>query len=166
MTKVLVEGVGWVSSVIVLEWSTKAVVGHDAGLRCMAIHWLEALDMAVNGQFPPGARGQGGAIMSDHGCQPTSTAFMQACATWEIHQAFTRDHNPQGNADTERFRRTLNEECLWWQEWTCPLQLIRALKDWLAHDHDHDLHSALGYQSPRPFEQEYLNRHRPPFVAA
>ena len=75
MTKVLVEGVGWVSIVIGLDWYTKVVVGHDAGLRCTAQHWLEALDMAVNRQFPQGARGQGVSLMRDNGCQPTSTDF-------------------------------------------------------------------------------------------
>jgi putative transposase len=66
-------------------------------------------------------------LMSDHGCQPTSTTFMQACATLEIHQTFTRDYNPKGHADTECFMRTLKEECLWLQEWTCPLALVSAL---------------------------------------
>jgi putative transposase len=80
---------------------------------------------------------------------------MQACATLEIHQAFTSYNNPKGNADTERFMRTLKEECLWLQEWTCPLELIRALKDWLTHYNEHYLHSTLGYQSPRQFERDY-----------
>jgi putative transposase len=122
--------------------------------------------MAVNQQFPQGARGQGVSLMSDHGAQPTSTAFMQACATLEIHQAFTSDHNPKGKADTERFMRTLKEACLWLQAWACPLELIHALKGWLTHDNEYDLHSTLGYQSPRQFERDELNRHSPPFVAA
>ncbi len=84
-------------------------MGHDAGPRCTATQGLAALDMAVNGQFPQGARGQEVSLRSDNGWQPTSTAFMRACATLEIHQAFTRDNNPQGNADTERFMRTLQE---------------------------------------------------------
>ena len=54
--------------------------------------------------------------MSDHGCQPTSLAFMKACSTLGIHHAFTSDNNPKGNADTERVIRTLKEECLWLQE--------------------------------------------------
>jgi putative transposase len=166
MTKVLVEGMGWVYIVIVLDWYTKVVVGHYAGLRCTGQQWLEALDMAVNRQFPDGVRGQGVSLMSDNGCQPTSTAFMQACATLKIHQAFTSYNNPKGNADTERFMRTLKEECLWLQEWTCPLELMRALKDWLAHYNEYYLHSALGYQSPRQFERDYLNHHSPPFAAA
>jgi putative transposase len=166
MTKVLVEGVGWVYVVIGLDWYTKVVVGYYTGLRCTAIHWLEALDMAVNRQFPHGARGRGVSLMSANGCPPTSAAFMRACATLESHQAFTRDHNPKGNADTERFRRTRKEECLWRQEWTCPLELPRALKNWLAHYNAHYLQSTLGYQSPRPFERDCLNLHSPPFVAA
>jgi putative transposase len=165
MTKVSVEGVGWVSIVIGLDWHTKVVVGHYAGLRCTAPQWLEALDMAVNGQFPQGARGREVSLMSDHGCQPTSAVFMRACATLESHQAFTSYKNPKGNADPERFMRTLKEGCLWLQEWTCPLELIRALRDWLTHYNEHYLHSALGYQSPRQFERASLG-HRPPYVAA
>jgi putative transposase len=87
-------------------------VGYHVGLQCTAMHWLEALDTAVNRQFPQGARGQGVSLMRDNGCQPTSTALMQACTSLEIHQAFTSYNNPKGNADTERFMRTLKEECL------------------------------------------------------
>jgi putative transposase len=105
MTKVLVQGFGWVYIVIVLDWYTKAVVGHYAGIRCTARRWLEALDRAVNGRFPNGARDQGLALMSDNGCQPTSMASMEACSTMGIHQTFTSDNNPKGNADTERFMR-------------------------------------------------------------
>ena len=57
MTKVLVEGFGWVYIVVVLDWYTKKIVGYYAGLRCTAQQWLAALDMAVNRQFPDGARG-------------------------------------------------------------------------------------------------------------
>jgi putative transposase len=166
MTKVLVEGVGWVYIVIVLDWCTKAVVGYYAGLQCLGKHWLEALDMAVNGRFPHGAGEQGLALMSDNGCQPTSMAFMKACSTLGIHQTLTSDNNPKGNADTERFMRTLKEECLWLQAWTCPFELIRALKNWLTHDNEQYLHSALEYQAPRQYERDYLNRHSTPFVAA
>jgi putative transposase len=166
MTKVMVEGVGWIYIVVVLDWYTKTIVGHDAGLRCTAQHWLQAIDMAVNRQFPQGARGQGLSLMSDNGCQPTATAFMQACSLLGIEQAFTSYNNPKGNADTERMMRTLKEECLWLHEWTCPLTVVSALESWIAGYNEHYLHSALGYKSPRQFEREYHRRHSPPFVAA
>jgi putative transposase len=166
MTKVLVSGFGWVYIVVVLDWYTKKVVGYHAGLQCPARHWLAALDTAVNRQFPHGARDQGLCLMRENGCQPPSTTFIRACSRLGIQQAFTSYGNPTGNADTERFRRTLKEECLWLREWTCPFPLMSAFIDWIDHSKEPYLHSALGYKSPRRFEQDDLNRHGPPFAAA
>jgi putative transposase len=166
MTKVMVQGVGWVYIVVVRDGYAKAVVGYEAGLRCATQQWLQALDRAVNRQFPHGAREQGLCLMSDNGCQPTSLAFVEACSTLGIHPAFTSYNNPKGNADTERFMRTLKEECLWLQDWTCPLHLMNALAHWITYDNEHYLHSALGYVPPRQFERDYHNHHSPPFAAA
>ena len=166
MTKVLVEGVGWIYIVVVLDWYTKMIVGYYAGMQCTSQHWLAALEMAVNRQFPMGVRGQGLALMSDNGCQPTSTAFMRACGSLGIQQAFTSDNDPKGNADTERVMRTLKEECLWLQEWTCPVPLASVLKTWVDDDNAHDLHSTLGYKPPRQFEREYYRSHGTQLPAA
>jgi putative transposase len=88
------------------------IVGYDAGMQCTSQHWLYALEMAVNRQFPNGARGQGLSLMSDNGCQPTSTAFLQVCGALGIQHAVTSFNNPKRNADTERVMRMLKEECL------------------------------------------------------
>jgi putative transposase len=166
MTKVMVEGLGWVAIVLVLDWCPKKSVDYYAGMPCTARPCLEALTMAVNRQLPDGARGQGVSLMSDNGCQPTSLAFMRAFATLESHQALTSDNNPKGHVDTERCMRTLKEECLWLHEWTCPLALIRTLAAWSDDYTEHYLHSALGYKTPRQVERDYDTRHSPPFVAA
>jgi putative transposase len=127
MTKVMVDGFGWVSIVLVWDGYTKKIVGYDAGVPCTARHWLAALDMAVSRQFPAGARDQGLSLMRDNGCQPTAGAFMKACSTLGIQQAFTSDHHPKGNADTERIMRTLREDCLGLQEWTSPLGSLNVI---------------------------------------
>lgn len=166
MTKVMVEGFGWVYIVLVLDWYSKKIVGCYAGRPCTARHWLEALEIAVNRQFPDGAPGQGVSLMSDNGCQPTSLAFMRACTTLEIHQAFTSDNNPKGNADTERCMWTLKEEYFWLQEWRCPFALGSALAAWIADYNEHYLPSSLGYKTPSQFERDCYTRHSTPFVAA
>jgi putative transposase len=166
MTKVLVQGFGWVYIVVVLDWYTKTIVGYSAGLQCKTQDWLRALDTAVNRQFHEGVRGRGVSLMSDNGCQPASTAFMQACGLLGIHQAFTSYNNPKGNADTERVMRTLKEECLRLQEWTCPFALVSSLEAWFDYYNEQYLHSALGYKPPRQFERDYYASHSPPFVAA
>jgi hypothetical protein len=91
---------------------------------------------------------------------------MQACASLEVHQAFTSYNNPKGNADTERGMRTLQEECLWLRQWTCPFELVRALENWITDYNEHDLHAALGYKPSRHFERAYYTSHSTPFVAA
>jgi putative transposase len=156
MTKVMVEGFGWVYLVVVLDWHTKKVVGHYAGLQARAWHWLVALNRAVNRQFPGGIEGQSLNLMADNGCQPTSLAFMRACAALSIHQVFTSYSNPKGNADTERFLRTLKEELVWLHEWTSPTAFFEALDRWLADYNASYLHSALGYRAPNAVEAEHL----------
>jgi putative transposase len=165
MTKVMIEGFGWVYLVVVLDWHSKKVVGHYAGLQARAWHWLVALNRAVNRQFPDGVRDRAPNLMADNGCQPTSLAFMRACAAMAIRQAFTSYSNPKGNADTERFLRTLKEELVWLREWTSPVAFFQALEHWLADYNASYLHSALGYRAPNVVEAEHLG-HATPLAAA
>jgi putative transposase len=157
MTKVMVEGFGWMYIAVVLDWYTKKIVGYYAGMQCRSKHWLEALDSAINQQFPDGICEHGLCLMSDNGSQPTSIGFMKACRQLSIHQAFTSYNNPKGNADTERIFRTMKEELIWLREWNSPFELADALSSWVTYYNGSYLHSALGYKSPIKFEEEYLN---------
>lgn len=151
------EGYGWVYVVVVLDWYSKKMVGHYAGEQAKSFHWQEALDRAVNRQFPFGVNGNGLHLMSDNSSQPTSVSFMKACRELEIHQAFTSYNNPKGNADTERVIRTMKEELLWPKEWTSPNQLTRELSLWVEKYNQTYLHSTLGYKTPNRFEENYHN---------
>lgn len=143
VTKVMIEGFGWVY----------------AGLQARAWHWLVALNRAVNRQFPDGIEGQGVNLMADNGCQPTSLAFMRACAAMGIRQAFTSYSNPKGNADTERFLRTLKEELVWLREWTSPAAFFAALERWLVdYDATYLLPSAECGRSRIPWPCHSLSR--------
>jgi hypothetical protein len=62
--------------------------------------------------------------------------------------------------------RTLKEECLWLQEWTCPCELMTALERGMAAYNEHYLPSALGDKPPRQFEREYYTSHGTQFTAA
>jgi putative transposase len=157
MTKVMVNGFGWMYIVVVLDWYTKKIVGYYAGMQCRNKHWLEALDMAVNRQFPGGVREHRLFLMSDNGSQPASISFMKACHDMEINQTFTSYNNPKGNADTERVFRTMKEEFIWLREWNSPFELADALGKWIEYYNGKYLHSTIGYKSPIKFEEEYQN---------
>ena len=166
MTKVLVESFGWVYVVVVLDWYTKKFVGYHIGLQATTAHWLAALDMAINRQFPNGVRDQDLHLMSDNGCQPTSVRFLATCGTLGIQQAFTSYNNPKGNADTERSIRTLKEECLWLREWSSPFAVGEALATWFEQFNVSYLHSSLGYRTPEQCEQQWISSHQTRFAPA
>jgi putative transposase len=158
MTKVMTER-GWVYIVIVLDWYTKKIVGHYSGTRATRREWLEALEKALNREYPQGVRGHGLKLMSDNGRQPTSLSFMKACSNLEVQQVFTSYNNPKGNADTERMIRTMKEELFWLREWESERELSLELNKWVDYYNRSYLHSAHGYCTPVQAEGDYDRNH-------
>lgn len=156
MTKIMTDS-GWVYVTLVLDWYSKVIVGYHVGYQSRAKHWLEALDMAVQNNFPYGARKQNLSLMSDNGCQPTSISFMKECSTLGIHQTFTSYNNPKGNADTERMMRTLKEELLWLQEWQSLGEIESVFLNWVNYYNNEYLHSTLGWNTPQSVHENHLN---------
>jgi len=156
MTKFIVNALGWVYLVLVLDWYTKKVVGWHISLRSKTADWKRALDMAVNREFPAGVRDAGLKLVSDNGSQPTSVSFMRDMASLGIEQIFTTYDNPKGNADTERMMRTIKEEVIWLNEFETLEQAKVTIGRWIENDYNRlYVHSALGYRSPEEFEALY-----------
>lgn len=156
MTKFLIPDVGWAYLVIVKDWFTKKCIGWHVDLFSRSAEWLKALNMAVLNQCPNGSRGMNIHLMSDNGSQPTSRAYMSACSLLEIKQAFTSYNNPKGNADTERFIRTIKEECIWLHEFSSLQEAREKIKISLEEYNSVYVHSALDGMSPIEFEQKWL----------
>ena len=148
MTKIITDA-GWVYVTIVLDWYSKKIVGYHIGYQSKTNHWLEALNMAVHNNFPEGIRGMDISLMSDNGCQPTSTSFMKECKLLEINQSFTSYNNPKGNADTERMMRTIKEECLWLEQWQSLQEIQSKLSAWIHEYNTEYLHMALNWNTPQ-----------------
>jgi transposase InsO family protein len=78
---------------------------------------------------------------------------MAAMSVLGIEQVFTSYDNPKGNAETERLMRTIKEERLWLREFASLEEARTAIHHWITvEDHERDVHSSLGYKSPREFE--------------
>lgn len=159
MTKFLLGSLGWCYLIIVLDWYTREIVGWNLSLRARTSEWKEALERALGEKFPWGVRGQGLSLISDNGCQPTSLTFMRDTAELGIQQIFCSYDNPRGNAETERVIRTVKEECLWLNEFSCFEQAREAIEKWIREDYNRlYVHSALGYRSPEEFYQQWVQR--------
>ena len=158
MTKILIPTVGWVYFHTVLDWFTKKIVGHSLSFTSKAGDWLNALNSALNSQFPQGIKDtlkNPLYLVSDNGSQPTSLKFMKACKDLDIKQIFTSYNNPKGNADTERVLRTLKEDLIWIKEFISFEELRRDLEKWIYNYNAIYPHSSLNYKTPLQFEEDY-----------
>jgi len=118
MTKIMLPNRGWIYLHVVLDWGSKKLLSAYPSLTSKTSDWLAALNEAVNLQYPNGIRKEKSLphLVSDHGCQPTSQAFKNACSELGIGQIFASYSNPKGNADTERMMRTIKEDLVWPRE--------------------------------------------------
>ncbi len=128
MTKFIIPVIGRVYLVIVLDWYTKKIVGWDISLRSKASDWREAIERAIDKEFPDGVRGQGLKLISDNGSEPTAPSFM----------------------------RTIKEEIIWLNEFGSFEEAKERIGKWIEVDYNKlYVHSELGYMSPEEFEDLY-----------
>lgn len=159
MTKVLIPTFGWLYLVVVLDWFTKKIVGYSLNSRSKATDWLDALNMAVNSQFADGIREhQLLSLVSDNGAQPTSERYMKECSVLGINQIFASYNNPKGNADTERFMRSVKEDLVWPNEFGSVSEFQARLKTWIENYNTDYPHSSIGYKTPCEFEALFLSK--------
>ncbi len=155
MTKFMVENVGWVYLVGIIDWYSRKVVGYAIDTHCRTELWISALEMAVSNEFPNGSREHDLSLMSDNGSQPTSKKFINITGLLGIKQVFTSYNNPKGNANTERWFRTCKEDCIWINEWDSLKEARDALKNYVEFYNNDYVHSALNYTSPNEFLSKY-----------
>ena len=160
MTKVKIQGWGWIYIHVVIDWYTKEIIGDYVSLTSKASDWQLALDRAVNNRFPDGIFAKRGKpkLISDNGCQPTSLSYMRSCSQLKIKQIFTTWNNPKGNADTERFFRTLKEDLVWPREWSLPFEFQSDFVRWI-HNYNTDFpHQSLAYKTPQQAMLAFTDR--------
>jgi len=155
MTKVMIATFGWVYLHVVIDWGSKKLLSTHVSLTSKSSDWLEALNEAINLQFPNGIKEAASIpeLISDHGSQPTSAAFLKACSELGIHQIFASYCNPKGNADTERVIRTIKEDLVWTKEFDSVAAFETALNLWRKAYNEEYPHSSLGYVTPYQYER-------------
>ena len=119
---------------IAITQGSKKLLALKASLTSRASDWINALDAAVNMQFPDGIPRDDPyelvpSIVSDNGCQPASRAYAAYEKELGLEHIFTSYCNPKGDADTERVIRTLKEDLIWINEFKGLTELQEKLKD-------------------------------------
>jgi transposase InsO family protein len=137
--------------VVVLDIFTRRIVGWHLNRRCRAKEWLAALNMALCSEFPEGPRGKNLTLRMDNGCQPTSSAYIDALTTCEIAGEWIGFNSPEQNAHVESVIGTLKQDWLWLEEYDTfedALKLCQRAVEEYNSDHPH---SNLEMLSPNEF---------------
>jgi len=157
MTKILFPS-GWWYLHVVKDWFSKEIIGWSFNMTSTTEDWLEALNMAINKCFPRGIKQTllPPSLITDNGCQPTSTKFMKACSILELKQIFTSWNNPKGNADTERVMRSIKEDLVWVKDYDTAEQFKLDFDKWVNQYNCDYPHMALGWKTPEQFKHNTL----------
>jgi putative transposase len=137
---------GWAYLAVVIDLSTKMIVGWQISSRASAQLCIEALEMAHrNGHV------QADAIFhSDRGCQYTSGAFQRCSSRLGVRQSMGRTGVCWDNAQAETFFASLKVECVYRTAIPSPDHARRTIGRYIEVFYNRRRrHSALDYQTPQ-----------------
>lgn len=141
---------GWLYLVVILDLSSRIVVGWSMSGNCDEELVEQALDMALARRHPsPGLLHH-----SDRGCQYTSRAYRRRLEQAGMVVSMSRKGNCWDNAAMESFFGTLKDECLESTIYVSPDEARLAIFTYLEVYYNRvRRHSTLGYVSPLAYEQ-------------
>lgn len=146
---------GWVYLAVILDLSSRRVIGWCADERLDQSLALRALDMALRRRQP-----QPGLIHhSDQGFHYATTAYQARLAAHGIVSSMSRRGNCWDNAVIESFFATLKTELAHDARWPSRPAAQRALTDYIEDWYnERRRHASLGNKTPAQFERELGNR--------
>jgi len=144
-------GEGWLYLAVILDLYSRFAVGWAMSERITDDHTLDALDMALARRGPR----RGLLHHSDRGSQYASGDYQQVLAQHGIVCSMSRRGNCWDNAVAESFFATLKVELVHDAAWDTRAAARREVFEYLEPFYNgRRRHSALGYLSPRAFEQQ------------
>jgi putative transposase len=141
-------------AVILDAWS-RMVVGYAIGRSIDARLTLAALKTAIGCRQPPA----GCIHHSDRGSQYAAETYRQHLGDHGLAGSMGRRGNPYDNAKAESFMKTLKVEAVYPMAFETYDDVVEHLPDFIENIYNkRRLHSALGYLSPRQFEDHHIRQ--------
>ncbi|MDI6841175.1 MAG: DDE-type integrase/transposase/recombinase, partial [bacterium] len=160
MTKVWVNGTGWMHLFAIIDCFTREIVGYCFSLFASAKEALKGLEMAVETHFPIGIPdGLGLTLNSDNGCQFGSRSFQGVVKAFGFTFTRTGYNSPQENAYIESFFSKFKEEEAWLKEYESVYEAEQSIREWIYKYNHERIHSSLEYLTPVEFKEKWFSEH-------
>jgi transposase InsO family protein len=146
-------GEGWLFVASVLDIYSRRLIGWSIADHLRTELCTDALRAAL------ACRGRstmkGTVFHSDHGCQYTSREFRRFCRRARITQSMGTVGDSYDNAISETVWASLKRELVDDAHFETKAEARAAIFEWIVWYNNERLHSSLGYESPRDFEQAW-----------
>ena len=141
---------GWLYLAVVMDLSSRRIVGWKTSSRMKKQLVLDALAMAYWQRKPE----KGLLHHSDRGSQYASYEYQNQLKNYGMTASMSRKGNCWDNAPTERFFRSLKSERLTACRFFTRSEAKNEILDYITFYNSIRLHSTLGYVSPMAYEKE------------
>lgn len=143
----------WMYLVAIIDWYSRAIVGHELAYTMNKEFVIKAVDDAVKKHGAPVI------LNSDQGSQFTSPAYINILNEYGIKISMDGKGRALDNAITERFWRTIKWEDIYIKQYETPRDLRKGI-DAYIRDYNHKRrHSSLN--GKRPMEVYCSTNHLP-----
>lgn len=143
---------GWAHLIAGIDGHDRTIVGWEFAMRGRANEAERALEMACLTRFGTvRPAGQTPVIRSDNGVIVQRRRFREACQFYRLRQEYITPYTPEQHGVIERWFRSLQEACVWQQQFRNFAEAKVAIRTWIDWYHRERPHQALGSRSPEQF---------------
>lgn len=149
---------GWICLTAAVDFGDRECVGYRLARHGRAKEAIDTLDAACAYRFPDRVKPADLELRTDNGSAFGAAAFVAEVARQGLQLTKTFYRSPEGNAITERFFRSLKEECVWQHQFASFAEAEPVITAWIRFYNEQRPHSALGYRSPQAHRRRQAER--------